>query len=135
MRQGSKERREAGRGEGRITVKAIEVRPLRGGLPQGRRAGAKRPNMLLVAVILSQSVSGGHGRSIGGERREDPNGVRLPRANCPICAILATSKPRAVPQAPATGCGRWSGAAIPSLGAHKPNPAGRDPSGPSRRNT
>ena len=54
---------------------------------------AKRPNVLLNAVILSQSVSGGHGRSIGGECREYPNGIRLPRAICPICAILALCKP------------------------------------------
>ena len=137
--------RENGRGgDGRIS---IEERTQRSCLPYGRRAWAIRPNWLpgadiAAGILLLQSVRGGYGRqmcrqadhSTGGVRsREAPreqSGVRLFKS---ICAILAKCKPRAVPHAPATGFSRRSGAAIPSLRAHKPNPAARDPSGPSRR--
>jgi len=70
MRQGPVGWREDGRGgDGRIT---IEGRPVRGCLPKGRRTGAQRPNVLLMAVILSQSVWGSYGCSTGGERRKVP---------------------------------------------------------------
>jgi len=38
------------------------------------------------------------------------------------------------PEPPAKTLRRWVGAVFPSLRTHEPNPAGRDPSGPGRRN-
>ena len=59
----------------------------------------------------------------GGGRCGDPRGsnsIHLSQLNCSVCQVLALCKPRAVPRALATGFGRWSGAALPSLRAHKP---------------
>jgi hypothetical protein len=125
MRQGWMETREDGRRwDGRTT---IEARPVRSCLPHGRRVWAKTPNGLLVADIVLQSAWGGLGwkirRLAGGGHWEDPcgsNSVHLFQSNCSVCQVLALCKPRAVPRAPATGFGRWSGAALPSLRAHKP---------------
>jgi hypothetical protein len=125
MWQGWMETREDGRRwDGRTT---IEARPVRSCLPHGRRAWAKTPNGLLVADIVLQSAWGGLDRKIrrlaGGGRCEDPrasNSIHLSQSNCSVCQVLALCKPRAVPRTPATGFGRWSGAALPSLRAHKP---------------
>jgi len=122
------ESRENGRGENeRITDEAIEGRPVRGSLPQGRRAGAKRPNVLLVAVILWQSAGSGYDRQqcrtnhrIKGMCGENPPGWICVRLLCPVCAIVTKGDPRAAPRAPATVTGQQIGAAIPSLRTHKP---------------
>jgi len=58
------------------------------------------------------------------------------RARLPprCCTSGATCTLPTVPGSPATVLPRWGGTAFPSLRAHEPNPAGRDPSGPGRRN-
>ena len=59
------ESREDGRGgDGQVTKQITDKpeRPGPGCAPQGRRAWAMRPNVLLIAGILLQSVSGGYGR-------------------------------------------------------------------------
>jgi hypothetical protein len=126
MRQGSRDTREDGREwDGRTT---IEVRPVRSCVPHGRRAWANRLLLASIAAgILLQSAWDGLERKIrrlaGGGRWEDPRGsnsVHQSQSICSVCQVLALCKPRAVPRAPATDFGRWSGAALPSLRAHKP---------------
>jgi hypothetical protein len=81
------ESREDGRGwDGRITKQITNKleRAKPGCAPQGRRTRAKRPNVLLIAGILSQSVAGGYDRQMfhltGGVRSGQAprgwNGVR-----------------------------------------------------------